>query len=229
MAGQARDLQMTAGCESSAIITARACPAPPRLLAQALSHPAPGGPTEPALVDGWRCPLVCRLVPPEVLDGGLSGWTDALASGRLWPGRPHRPSRSPSFPPSTGQRRRLTRLPHPGLFPLPAASRPICGPAESSACWNSPGRPSRTPRSVCQGRIVGVEAAAPTEVGQGRPTTTDPAARRLRMRFSGHGPMPAQDQHIRPSSPPDRRPAASRSPAPWVRRPLDWAAAGGER
>src|SRR5215207_10050834 len=37
MAGQARDLQMTAGCETSAIITARACPAPPRLLAQALS------------------------------------------------------------------------------------------------------------------------------------------------------------------------------------------------
>jgi hypothetical protein len=41
MAGQARDLQMTAGCETSAIVTARACPAPPRLLAQALSGSLP--------------------------------------------------------------------------------------------------------------------------------------------------------------------------------------------
>src|SRR5512133_838077 len=44
MAGQARDLQMTAGCETSAIITARACPAPPRLLAAQLSDvPGPHG------------------------------------------------------------------------------------------------------------------------------------------------------------------------------------------
>jgi hypothetical protein len=44
MAGQARDLPMTAGCETSAIITARACPAPPRLLAQALSGGCLTGP-----------------------------------------------------------------------------------------------------------------------------------------------------------------------------------------
>ena len=30
MAGQARDLRVVAGCESPLIITARACPAPPR-------------------------------------------------------------------------------------------------------------------------------------------------------------------------------------------------------
>jgi hypothetical protein len=29
MAGQARDLRVTAGCESPVIITARACPVPP--------------------------------------------------------------------------------------------------------------------------------------------------------------------------------------------------------
>jgi hypothetical protein len=37
MAGQARDLRVITGCGSPAIITARACPAPTRLLAQALS------------------------------------------------------------------------------------------------------------------------------------------------------------------------------------------------
>jgi hypothetical protein len=38
MAGQARDLRVITGCQSPLIITARACPALPRLLAQALSQ-----------------------------------------------------------------------------------------------------------------------------------------------------------------------------------------------
>jgi hypothetical protein len=39
MAGQARVLRVTTGCESPVIIAARACPAPLALLAQALSAP----------------------------------------------------------------------------------------------------------------------------------------------------------------------------------------------
>jgi hypothetical protein len=112
MAGQARVLRMSTGCESPVIITARACPAPPALLAQPLTYRDVRAALR-WLADafGWE---------PHVLDGqGLGNVPECRVHGLVI-------RRSARVPP-------CGTTPPPRSSSLSAAHRALCDEVEACA------------------------------------------------------------------------------------------------
>jgi hypothetical protein len=133
MAGQARVLRVIAGCESPLIITARACPVPPRLLAQTLSGAAYLSGFDRVRVDAEqlheRRAYRLALERERTKQAALAHQRDAL----IWRELEHAASTRPATPAPLNQ---LTRPRHPtpsGHFnprlTTPHAARPTANRA----------------------------------------------------------------------------------------------------